>query len=249
MTDRRYYDRALSTHRLAVDEARARGPTPLVFVAGAQSHGVGRLDHTWSSPHGGLYLSAIAPAPSAGLALLPLAVGACLATSLGRRYALDVGIRWPNDLVVPRRGDSPKLAGTLVDRVASERGPAVVVSVGLNVAAERWRFPEELRGRVVSLADLSDEVVAPDELEPLVLAAIVEALGKAETAEGSRAIVAECRTRLVGIGEHVLVDGVPCGTVLGVADDGALEVDDGGELRAILTGTVTYEPEIARQGN
>ena len=62
---REYYDELPSTQQRAIVLARAGAPEGTHVVAGRQRRGRGRLDHTWSSPDGGLYLSTIVRAPRA----------------------------------------------------------------------------------------------------------------------------------------------------------------------------------------
>ncbi|WP_367135248.1 biotin--[acetyl-CoA-carboxylase] ligase [Saccharothrix sp. HUAS TT1] len=103
-----------------------------VLVAERQSAGQGRRGRGWTSPTGGLYLSALfrptGVAPSR-LPWLTLLAGLALVRT-ARGVGVDATLKWPNDLLV---GDA-KAAGVLAQAAAGP-GPAVVVGIGLNVAA------------------------------------------------------------------------------------------------------------------
>lgn len=102
-------------------------PDRTVLVADHQTAGRGRLDRRWDAPPGTNLLASIlfrtVPAdPGALTRRLGVAVARAV-TALG---VDDVGLKWPNDVLV---GDA-KLAGILAQRAPSG---AVVVGVGLNV--------------------------------------------------------------------------------------------------------------------
>jgi BirA family biotin operon repressor/biotin-[acetyl-CoA-carboxylase] ligase len=120
-----------------VGEAARRGEAEgLVVFAEEQTQGRGRLGRTWVSPRGkGLWLSMLLRprVPMAGWGLIPLLTGVALAEAVRGQTGLEVGLKWPNDLLIDER----KCAGILAE-VASPG--AVVVGVGLNV----WQSEGEL---------------------------------------------------------------------------------------------------------
>ena len=138
--------------------ARAGAEEGLWLRAERQTGGKGRQGRHWESPAGNLHASTIVrlrpedpPAPT-----LALVAAVALHESVSK-HAEGVQIKWPNDLVA----DGAKLAGILLER----EGDAVVVGVGVNVAAQ----PESVERRVTSLARLSDQApTAADLLESLV---------------------------------------------------------------------------------
>ena len=230
-----------STQAHALAELRGGAPAGTRVVARRQSRGVGRLDHTWASPPGGLYLSTIVAAPAPGLALFPLAVGAELAQSLATRHGVHTLLRWPNDLLVVHDRRPRKLAGILCDAVAAPWGPAVVVGVGLNVSTSPNDFPLDLRRSVVSLADLTRPVPSLEETEADVVGAIDRAARGLRSEPGRQRLLRLCRESLYGLGRRALVDGRPAGVIRGIDDDGALLVVEGHARSAVHAGSLLVE--------
>ncbi|MCI4368588.1 MAG: biotin--[acetyl-CoA-carboxylase] ligase, partial [Thermoplasmata archaeon] len=99
----RRFDTVPSTQELAVALAHSGAEPGTTLVARRQESGKGRAGHSWSSPEGGLYLSTIVSAPRDGSTLFPLSVCARIGESLGERYSVTTAVKWPNDLLEPRR--------------------------------------------------------------------------------------------------------------------------------------------------
>lgn len=130
--------------------------TPFWVGAERQTAGRGRGDHTWAAWNGALTFSLIARWRDFRLtrresAELSLQVADAVA-STAREFApsAEIWVKPPNDVYVRDR----KLAGILIE---SPNAEFVVVGVGVNVGNRSTDAPEELRERVVSLAELSDE--------------------------------------------------------------------------------------------
>ncbi len=105
--------------------------SPRVVLAARQRFGKGQYDRKWSSPKGGIWLSAAIPlgAPVRSTGLFGLAVAVAVAKMLhGSR--IPVSLKWPNDLMVSQK----KLAGFL-PRVISRGGiiQSARIGIGLNV--------------------------------------------------------------------------------------------------------------------
>jgi BirA family biotin operon repressor/biotin-[acetyl-CoA-carboxylase] ligase len=120
-TDIRRFVEVDSTNRLAADLARAGAPDGVVVRADHQTAGRGRRGRSWESrPGTSLLVSVILrPAP----ALVTLAAGVAAAEACA---GAEVGLKWPNDLMV---GDA-KLGGILSELV----GDAAVVGLGINLS-------------------------------------------------------------------------------------------------------------------
>lgn len=136
--------------------ATAATETPFWVGAERQTAGRGRGDHTWAAWNGALTFSLIARWRDFRLtrresAELSLRVADAVAATT-REFAptAEIWVKPPNDVYVRDR----KLAGILIE---SPNAEFVVVGVGVNVGNRSTDAPEELRNRVVSLAELSDE--------------------------------------------------------------------------------------------
>ena len=143
-----WHERCESTNSLVLAAAGAGAAEGLLVLADEQSAGRGRHGRSWSAPAGSsLLLSLLVRpvVPPASLSLLPLLTGLVLAKTMARHLPdVDVGLKWPNDLLVGGR----KAAGILVEGAAG----AAVVGVGINVDWRGVDRPAELDG-AVSLAE------------------------------------------------------------------------------------------------
>lgn len=240
---REWYDELPSTQDRAVALAREGAEGGSRVLAGRQRRGRGRLERSWESPQGGLYLSVVLPAPEAPSTLLPLAIGSRIADRFNREWALSLRVKWPNDLVaVVGRGPSRKLAGILLDRVSSPRyGWAIVAGIGVNVAPDLSEFPTDLRGRVVTLSELCDGPPSLTEVESIVASEAVGAAEAFRTSSGIDELRTLCRRLLWGVGRRATLDGRPVGRIAALGDDGELWVEDEGEPLAIRAGDLRVE--------
>ena len=126
-----------STNADVAAAAAAGALEGLVLVAEHQTAGRGRADREWSAPpRSGLTFSVLLrpPGPTRPMwGWLPLLAGLSVATPLTRLSGLDVGLKWPNDILVAEH----KVAGLLAEVV----GDAVVLGVGINVSLRGDELP------------------------------------------------------------------------------------------------------------
>jgi BirA family transcriptional regulator, biotin operon repressor / biotin---[acetyl-CoA-carboxylase] ligase len=236
---RELFDELPSTQDRAIELARDGAEDGSVVVARRQSRGRGRGERRWESPRGGLYLSLVLrPAPAG--TVLPLAIGAEVAGALSMEFPVRLRLKWPNDvLAVDGAGDARKLAGVLVDLVrAAGGGAAAVVGIGVNARHGVAEMPAEVATGAVSLEELCGRAVDLDRLESIVAGAAVATRRALAEPNGDRSELERVRGLLYGVGERVTVDGKPVGSLVGVRDDGALEVAAPDGLRALLAGEV-----------
>jgi BirA family biotin operon repressor/biotin-[acetyl-CoA-carboxylase] ligase len=118
-----------------MDEALRLGLEGLpdaAVVAERQTNGRGRADRRWESAGGDLLVTLLLrPAlPAAYAGALGLEALAALADTLADLYGLELGLKWPNDLMAGDR----KVAGVLVEAWgAVDRPRFYTVGLGLNV--------------------------------------------------------------------------------------------------------------------
>ncbi len=125
---------------------------PALLIADSQSAGKGRGTNTWWSAIGNMAATFVmSQNPHIPLGLTPLLAGLAVRRALVRLTACtEIGLKWPNDLVVGPR----KLAGLLCERL-----PQVdLIGVGVNVNAGSSQAPTDLRQRILSLSDLTGNV-------------------------------------------------------------------------------------------
>jgi BirA family biotin operon repressor/biotin-[acetyl-CoA-carboxylase] ligase len=232
-----------STQSLAL-QAGAPEQGCAVWLAERQTAGQGRRGRPWVSPlAANLYLSLSRRFDRgfAALSGLSLAVGVAVADALRTHGASQVGVKWPNDLVVEGR----KLGGVLIQLRGEAQGPSeAVVGIGLNVRMpanaasgidQAWcDLSQLLPGRPLSRTALAASVL--DRLLPAL--AQFEADGLAPFLPRWRELDA-----LAGRGVRVLDGGqTHDGTALGVDAGGALRVRIGGAERQFHSGEASLRP-------
>ena len=194
----------------------------LVLVAEHQSAGRGRLGREWVSPARSALTVSFLLVPAAGVpperwGWLPLATGLAAAAAVRRSAGVQVGLKWPNDVLAE---DGRKLGGILLERVERDGTPAAVIGIGLNCTQTQDELPVP-EATSLALAGAAGEVD-----RAALLAVLVEELDGqlARWADGEdlrAAYVGQCTT----LGREVRVT-VPGGEVVGRAVD----VDADGQL-------------------
>lgn len=145
------YDTVESTQNLARAAAEAGASEGSLFIAEQQLSGRGRMGRGWISPKGkGIWMSMVLR-PSVPIHFAPqltLLTAVALCRSLNRVTSLEIGIKWPNDLLI----DGKKISGILLESAAEdERLRYVIAGVGISVNLEESDYPEELLEKAVSL--------------------------------------------------------------------------------------------------
>jgi BirA family transcriptional regulator, biotin operon repressor / biotin---[acetyl-CoA-carboxylase] ligase len=139
----RVVPRIESTNTAMLDAAADGAPHASVLVAEEQTAGKGRLGRRWTAPaRSGLFTSILLypEVPAAAWTWLPLLAGVAAREAVARASHLEIGLKWPNDLVVAE-GElaDRKLGGILCETVPGMA--AVVVGIGLNVTLRQDELP------------------------------------------------------------------------------------------------------------
>lgn len=235
--DVRALDSSASTNADLAAAAREGATEGAVYVTTHQTGGRGRLDRAWVAPSGsGLAASVLVRPTTVPLdrwGWLPLLTGVAVADAVAE-FGVRARLKWPNDVEVGGR----KLAGILVEAVATPAGMAAVIGVGLNVAmtAEQRPVPH-----ATSLAIEGVEADAHDVLEAFLraFAAHYDAWhGAAGSPEAGLADAYHALSSSLGAAVQVsLPDGsVEDGVVTGIDGDGRLLLDG----RPISAGDVVH---------
>ncbi|GLS06257.1 bifunctional ligase/repressor BirA [Chitiniphilus shinanonensis] len=123
-----------------------------VLAAEWQDGGRGRMGRRWQARLGGSLMFSLCwqfPGGAATLAGLPLAVGSVVAETVTAAGARDVGLKWPNDLLLHTSQGDAKAGGILIEVAGDAMGPvSAVIGIGLNLAA-----PQVDDQHVAGLAD------------------------------------------------------------------------------------------------
>jgi BirA family biotin operon repressor/biotin-[acetyl-CoA-carboxylase] ligase len=123
-----------------------------LVIAESQTAGRGRLGRQWHSPSGkGIWMSLILT-PKIPLFYTPqltLLAAVALCRSIHKVCQVDIGIKWPNDLLIGGK----KISGILLESSGEdERLKYVVAGIGISANLLTEDYPPELRDSATSLA-------------------------------------------------------------------------------------------------
>lgn len=165
-------DRCESTNDLARRLGELGAPHGSWISARAQDAGRGRLGRSWLGFEGNLFLSIVARIQEPRLwTWVPLASAVGTARALrGREPALDLRIKWPNDLWV----SGAKAGGILCEGVSGAGGAFIVVGIGLNCVGSPDR--SSVDQDVTSLSEALGRGLTADDVRLEVVAGVREAL-------------------------------------------------------------------------
>ncbi|MCO5107900.1 MAG: biotin--[acetyl-CoA-carboxylase] ligase [Burkholderiaceae bacterium] len=240
-----------STNQVLMEAPLGGDPAaPRLLAAARQTAGRGRRGRPWQSAQGrsvafslALERRVDAQQPPAAVSL---AVGAAAAGALAR-WAADVRLKWPNDLLRARS----KLGGILVECRRGVPGTApdggvterIVVGIGLNLLAPRAASVDQ---PACGLFDGAD--VPPRAAEAVIgaLAAAVVPAVRRFLDEGLGPFMQAWRSLDALAGEQVaLLDAgrvVAVGRSLGIDESGGLRVQTDAGLRVVHSGEVSLRP-------
>ena len=144
-----YYDEIDSTNNRAKALGEAGGADGTLFVAETQTAGKGRRGRCWQSPAGSSISMSILLRPvmnPSDAPMLTLVMAYAATKALREKTELDIGIKWPNDLVVSGK----KKSGILTEMSAEiDYINHVVIGVGINVNQDT--FPDDIKETASSL--------------------------------------------------------------------------------------------------
>ena len=244
-----------STQERARDLARGGAPHGALVVAGVQTGGRGRLRRAWGSPEGGLWMSLVLRPDLEAVTAPRITQTAAVAVAKAlREVGANVGIKWPNDLLVEPGGR--KICGILAESSIGAAQPGktprldhAVLGVGLNANLD----PEDLGVTDREVATLRSELgrdADPIELLRRLLRNLDAELRRihdfAAILNDWRALsltLGECvRVRRSGeILEGLAADISPEGALLLETRDGMLEIYEG-DVERLLSGGDAHAP-------
>jgi BirA family biotin operon repressor/biotin-[acetyl-CoA-carboxylase] ligase len=240
----RYFDSIGSTNTEALKWAEGGAPEGALVVANHQTEGRGRWGRTWlSAPDSLLQFSLILrpELPVERLGLVTTALGVACADVIEVMAGIPTGIKWPNDVIVRGR----KLAGILVEsKLNGAQLSTAIAGVGINVGWTRAEVPEEIAERATSISIESDAAPpARADLLGAILASFDSVYELVRDPERSGRVIDRATDRSEVLGRNVTVSFADGSTLEGHAvrllDDGALELDVDGDLRALHVAEIT----------
>ena len=227
-----------STNTRAREVANEALPLPHLVVALDQTAGRGRSGASWWSGEGGLALSLLIDPKAHGVALddqgkLSLAIGLAVCDTVGAHEGLEPQLKWPNDVLVNHQ----KVSGVLIESLDNSR---MVIGIGLNLNNDPANAPEELRGKVASIAQLVGRKLDAAETLRALLAAIEQRVAQRDELAhdwNAHSVLTGMKVALEDGGRRTE------GVCLGITDQGALRLQSDEGVSEHFSGSiVNYRP-------
>jgi BirA family transcriptional regulator, biotin operon repressor / biotin---[acetyl-CoA-carboxylase] ligase len=211
-----YFQETTSTMDEAMRLARNGCPDFTVVLAQRQTHGRGRMRRSWVSTDGGLYFTVVIrpDIPMVLSGLVNLAAAIDMADLLRSLYRADVGLKWPNDILV----NDKKICGILSQMEAEGDQMAYMsIGIGLNVN----NTPEKREPMAISLKTLLGRTIPRREI----LVAFLDVFHKRILTFDPHGVIEEWKSNNVTLGRKVHIV-----TVKDRVEGTAVDVDSQGGL-------------------
>ena len=226
-----------STNTALVNRAQDSSIDGQVLTAEVQTAGRGRRGRQWHGAFGrniAMSLGLRLDCEPTAVGSVSLVVGLAAAKVLEQVCDVEVGLKWPNDMLI----ENSKVGGILIELVRVTTPVEVVIGVGVNVAeAPHVDAPGALAS--TSLGDLSG-FADRNQLVALLINNIVEHCREFELS-GFANFREQWKTRDAFRGQRVAVEGSVniVGVAQGISDDGALLVHTERGVERVIGGDVS----------
>ena len=210
----------------------------VVVTAISQSKGHGRRGRSWESSEGDLIFSLLLKDVSFPTLLpgLPLISGVALSLAL-ETYGVQPLIKWPNDLYL----EGKKIAGILCEGIAEGEKQSAIVGIGANLASRP--FPQDIAFKAESLGNLG-YLIPKEELLQTFLERFDTFVQLALAGQADWFPLLESRDYLKNQTVHLNYYGENlCGIAKGIASNGALLVENNGQIKQVTSGEASLSPD------
>ncbi|NLI60580.1 MAG: biotin--[acetyl-CoA-carboxylase] ligase [Clostridiales bacterium] len=236
-----------STNNRARDLALEGADEGTLVISETQSMGRGRLGRDWISPKGkGIWMSLILKPdlPPDQAPRITAIVAVALRKALNKATGLDVGIKWPNDIII----NAKKVCGILTEIQADiDRIHYLVVGIGINVNMLADDFPPEIASTATSLRIAMNAWLDRRWIIALVMEEIEDIYLKYTKNKDFRRLLDQYREYSVTLNKSVRVIGRDMnfeGFALDFDTDGSLLVKrEDGSITKVLSGDVSVRGE------
>jgi BirA family biotin operon repressor/biotin-[acetyl-CoA-carboxylase] ligase len=226
-----------STNERAKELARKGMDHGTAVLAETQTLGVGRMQRHWEAPKGGLWMSVILK-PKLSLAdasKLTLCAGVAVVDAIAEVCKINVGIKWPNDVVYKGQ----KLVGILAEVVGEWNTiQTMVIGIGVNVNLRRDQLSKELLATTIQ--EITGDTFDLNTLAAKMLEQLEEELINLET-KGFDSLRDRWMQRAVGLGQTAVIqqgNRTFEGVIQGISVDGELIIKIGEENHTFSAGEV-----------
>lgn len=221
-------------------------PAGFVLFADFQRQGRGRLARRWEAPPGSSLLISMLFRPNwpvSQMNWLTMLVSLAAAETIAEQTELEVGIKWPNDVMVRQGGIWHKVSGILQegDFAADGRLRWAIVGIGINVNIPADQLPEA----ITPPTSLMVAVGEPVPRLPLLVSFLERVEAGYDAVGNGRSPQQAWQSKLITLGQPVQVTHVQTGhsfSGLAEATDAAghlLVRDETGKLHTITAADVT----------
>ncbi len=226
-----------STNTFALQRAKEAAFPSAVILADRQTAGRGRFNRSWYSPadsniYGTLLCSLDIPIPPVFWGWVPLMAGVAIAQVLEHQTALQIHLKWPNDLLIAER----KVGGILCESLSHKQRKWIVIGFGINVNLSMADFPQELQGTATSLQIECRQPLERDNLITHIITALENGWANL-TVEGHRLWLVEYRKRCATLGQMVQVEFSDGNQLKGLAHS----IGESGQLNVLPSPSASHE--------
>jgi len=210
-----------------------------IHASEQQIAGKGRNGKKWISPKGkNIYLSIgwLSNLKYSQLDGLSLAIGTILASTLKKFTQNQVGIKWPNDLLIGKK----KISGILIETIDLNNQVGVVIGIGINVHMSKEEG-KEIDQSWISLDAVTDSINDRNEIIGDIVNKVHQ-FTSLFTEEGFKPYKLDYESLDVLKGKKctINIEGIyKTVRVLGVNDKGEMRVKDGSENLTFRYGEVS----------
>ena len=244
----RWHSSIGSTNAQAMTWARDGVPEGALVGADHQTAGRGRHGRAWSDAPGLnlLFSLVLRPTlPQDRLGLIPLAAGLAVAEAIENHTPLSPSLKWPNDILV----DGKKVCGILLEgRLTRSNDSLATMVLGIGFNINQTELPADLADKATSLALETGQLVQRVPLLADLLVALEKHYDSLSTDLGV-AVLAGFERRMAGLG-HTATVAFPLsgesveGTILGIAENGALRLATSEGERLFHSGEVSLQNSV-----
>ncbi len=238
------FDRVGSTMDVAAFLARQGAGEGTCVVAGYQASGRGRANRSWYTPPGTALLCSVVLRPDLPLhELTPMAIltADAIAGAVEEMTGLQPQIKWPNDVLINGR----KVSGVLIQTSSIGGGLVMIAGLGVNANIPADALP----GEATSFLRETGSTYDLDDLRTAILHGLDQRY-RALLAGASQPFWADIQRKLAMQGELVtVINGGQeiTGTLSGIDPDGALRLENSGEVTRITSGDVVRGPRLVQR--
>ena len=153
---RLHYQEVTSTNDVCFEKSK-ESEIPIVVTADKQTKGRGRNQKDWKSPHGNISYS-FGYKSEKIISATSIKTGLIATDALKKVFNIDVGLKWPNDLIYRAK----KVGGILVETQNLGKDFITVIGIGINLQID----PEEKHWGDLSI-DKSDKLLKESLIDDL----------------------------------------------------------------------------------